>query len=135
MIGDAATDDGQVPLTVCDWEMCRIGIGATDVGQFLAEATLLDRFRPTNKGLAKAFFDAYRRHYNGTGDGPMTGEYMRRIGVHAGVHLGFWPTHVKWAGDEETLEVVKLGLRIVAAARDESQAPQAWTALIGVAAP
>jgi hypothetical protein len=41
-------------LTVVDWEMVRRGCGATDVGQFAAEAWLLDRFRG-GRGLLRAF--------------------------------------------------------------------------------
>ncbi|TKA74198.1 hypothetical protein B0A49_06222 [Cryomyces minteri] len=43
---------------VVDWELVRRGCGATDVGQFAAEAYLLDRFCG-NRGLCAAFLDAY----------------------------------------------------------------------------
>lgn len=46
-------------LTVVDWEMVRRGCGATDVGQFAAEASLLDRFRG-GRGLMGAFLAGHQ---------------------------------------------------------------------------
>lgn len=116
--------------TVVDWEMVRRGCGATDVGQFLAEAFLLDRFRSPSKNLAIAFYESYLKHYGDTGVATLSTEYLRRIGVHCGLHLGFWPTFVKWAGDEETKKVVNLGLRMITAALDETHSSQAWYELL-----
>lgn len=50
--------DKDAKLTVVDWEMTRRGTSATDVGQFAAEAFLLDRFRG-GRGLLRAFLNAY----------------------------------------------------------------------------
>ena len=147
-----------VPLTIVDWEMTRRGTGATDVGQFLAEAFLLDRFRLQNKGLAEAFFASYMSHATGRSNAAPTSSFIRRIGVHCGVHLGepcpcrlsilicttsktinmltsiigFWPTYVKWTDEEKTKQIVQLGLRVIGIARDPSQDPRAWTALLGL---
>ena len=83
--GNILVGSGQ-KLTVVDWEMVRRGCGATDVGQFAAEAWLLDRFRG-GKGLLPAFLSAYRetaQHKEGlssdeTGK-PMT-EFFQRVAI------------------------------------------------------
>jgi hypothetical protein len=49
-------------LTVLDWEMSRRGNGATDVGQFAAEAWLLDTFRG-GRGLLRAFLSGYAEEW------------------------------------------------------------------------
>jgi aminoglycoside phosphotransferase (APT) family kinase protein len=110
-------DDSEEPrLTVIDWEMSRRGNGATDVGQFAAEAWLLDRFRG-NKGLTNAFLKAYAATRQ------IRDEDRVRVAAHFGTHLAYWPTQVQWVqwgNNEETTECVKLGVEIMerAMARD-----------------
>ena len=89
-------------LTIVDWEMVRRGCGATDVGQFAAEAYLLDRFRG-NRGLLSAFLSGYRQL------GELAAQFVQRAAIHMGVHLAFWPTVVPWGSSEETKECVVLG--------------------------
>jgi aminoglycoside phosphotransferase (APT) family kinase protein len=89
-------------LTIVDWEMCRRGNGATDVGQFAAEAWLLDRFRG-GMGLLDAFLRAYIKERR------LGKEDCGRVAVHFGTHIGFWPTVVDWANEEDTKEVVRIG--------------------------
>lgn len=89
-------------LTIVDWEMCRRGNGATDVGQFAAEAWLLDRFRG-GRGLLDVFLRAYVKERR------LGKEDCRRVAVHFGIHIGFWPTVVDWASEEDTKEVVRIG--------------------------
>ncbi|KAI4137521.1 MAG: hypothetical protein L6R39_007235 [Caloplaca ligustica] len=106
---DGEDDDKEIKLAVVDWEMCRRGCGATDVAQFAAEAYLLDRCRG-GKGMKDAFLRGYRERAEELGvDLRAQGEFVRRVAVHMGVHLGYWPTRVKWAGEEETKEIVALG--------------------------
>ena len=89
-------------LTVVDWEMTRRGNGATDVGQFAAEAFLLDRFCG-GRGLMPAFIEAYRDTT------AISKDFAERIAVNFGTHLAFWPSYVEWGTEEETFEVVSLG--------------------------
>lgn len=89
-------------LTVVDWEMCRRGNGVTDVGQFAAEAWLLDRFRG-GRGLLDAFLRAY------VTERKLGKEDCRRVAVHFGTHIGFWPTVVDWTSKEDTKELVRIG--------------------------
>lgn len=62
-------------MAVVDWEMVRRGCGATDAGQFAAEAWLLERFHG-EKGLLGAFLGGNRdggREEGGVGRGKGVG--------------------------------------------------------------
>lgn len=100
-------------LTVVDWEMVRRGCGATDIGQFAAEAWLLDRFRG-GRGLLRAFLAGYAAV-----TGPLERAFVRRVAVHWGVHVAYWPTMVEWGTRAETAELVKVGLKVIELAMDE----------------
>jgi Ser/Thr protein kinase RdoA (MazF antagonist) len=96
-----------VDLTVVDWELVRRGTSATDVGQFAAEAFLLDRFRG-GRGLLSAFLHAYvvaREHTEALGKA-----WLTRVVVHWAVHIAFWPTMVTWSNEEETKILVDVGV-------------------------
>ena len=97
--------DGE-KMTVVDWEMVRRGNGATDVGQFSAEAYLLDRFKG-GRGLLNAFLSGYRTQMK------LEERFIQRIAVHMGVHLAFWPTRVPWGNEKETKEVVESGVKLM----------------------
>ena len=103
--GNVLVND-QGRLTMVDWEMVRRGCGATDVGQFAAEAHLLDRFRG-GKGLRAAFLQGYG------GSGELEDGFLRRIAIHMGVHLTFWPTRVSWGREHETKEIMKAGCELM----------------------
>lgn len=118
LISDHAEAENQV-LMVVDWEMVRTGNGATDVGQFAAEAWLLDRFHG-GKGLFDAFLNGY---LNG---GKLGHESAVKVAVQFGTHLGFWPTIVEWCSNEETKEVIAVGYGILKAVCDEN-----WQGLRG----
>lgn len=79
-LGNVLVSDSS--LTVVDWEMARRGCGATDVGQFAAEAYLLDHFHGV-RGLLAAFLKGYRL----AGDPEDT--FFQRAAIHMGVHLAF----------------------------------------------
>jgi len=93
-------------LTVLDWEMSRRGHGATDVGQFAAEAWLLDTFRG-GRGLLTAFLSAYAEEVGHR----MTLMFAKRAGVHMGVHLAYWPSMVvpAWADEAGTIGILEFG--------------------------
>ena len=105
-------------LTVVDWEMVRRGCGATDVGQFAAEAWLLDRFRG-GRGLLPAFLSSYRetaKHKEGLSSyetGRPMAEFFRRVAIQLGTHLAFWPTRVSWGTEDETRDVVSQGFEVL----------------------
>jgi 5-methylthioribose kinase len=83
-LSDAAADG--VTIGIIDWEAARMGNGVTDVGQFAAEAWLLDEFRG-GRGLQNAFLEAYVREKGSLEKGDVV-----RIAVHFGMHVTFWPT-------------------------------------------
>jgi aminoglycoside phosphotransferase (APT) family kinase protein len=95
-------------LTVVDWEMTRNGFGVTDIGQFSAEAWLLDRFRG-DRGLLDAFLKGYLAERGA----PLGREEQRRVAIHFGTHIAYWPTRVEWGTKEETKDVVKIGVEML----------------------
>ena len=105
-------------LMVVDWEMVRRGCGATDVGQFAAEAYFLDRFRG-NRGLLSAFLSGYKQARK------LEDNFIKRVAVHMGVHMAFWPTVVHWGSSEETKELVVMGNDIMRQANEDN-----WNALL-----
>ena len=107
--------NNQRRLKTVDWEMVRRGCGATDVGQFAAEAHLLDHFRG-GRGLRAAFLKGYRA------SGELDSRFLKRVAIHMGVHLAFWPTRVSWGTGNETKEIVEVGCNLMrqAVGEDES---------------
>lgn len=101
-------------LTVVDWEMVRRGCGATDVGQFAAEAHLLEHFRGCS-WLRTAFLGRYGWSRD------LDDRFMRRVAIHMGVHLAFWPTRVSWGTEKETKEIVEAGCKLMRQALDEDE--------------
>ena len=109
-------------LKIVDWEMVRRGCGATDVGQFAAEAHLLDHFRG-GRGLRGAFLKGYRA------SGELDRRFIKRVAIHMGVHLAFWPTRVSWGTDQETKEIVDVGCILMRQALGEDECWLAGTLL------
>lgn len=109
-------------LTVVDFEMVRRGHNATDVGQFAAEAFLMDRFRG-QRGLLESFLKSYietrERNSNKVGK-----SWLKRMIIHFGVHIAFWPTRVPHTDEEGTRELVSIGVSILEAAIAED-----WVAI------
>jgi thiamine kinase-like enzyme len=121
----ATSNTSNVPtLTIVDWEMSRLGTSATDVGQFAAEAFLLDTFSG-NRGLRKSFLDTYAAACKGYGNGKAIDKrWVQRVAVHWAVHIAYWPTQVQWTDEQGTRELVDLGIRVLQAALNEE-----WTTL------
>jgi hypothetical protein len=80
-----ASPEKEVKIAIIDWEAARLGNGVTDVGQFAAEAWMLDRFRG-GRGLQAAFLGGYVsvREFGR--------EDRERVAVHFGMHIAFWST-------------------------------------------
>ena len=113
---------GDQGLTIVDWEMVRRGCGATDVGQFAAEAYLLDKFYG-NRGLQSAFLSGYKQAQD------LEDDFIKRVQVHMGVHLAFWPTVVQWASHEETEKVLLMGYEMISDASGDN-----WKGLLKLGA-
>jgi Ser/Thr protein kinase RdoA (MazF antagonist) len=110
--GNVLVKTSPLRLTIVDWEMTRRGNGATDVGQFSAEAWLLDRFRG-GKGLLRAFLNGYVAEM----EQGCSREDAQRAAIHFGTHLAYWPTRVVWGNHDETVECVRLGVEYLTKAK------------------
>lgn len=108
-------------LTIVDWEMVRRGNSATDVGQFAAEAFLLDRFKG-GRGLLAVFLKTYLLARNSdTGSNSKPGKtWLKRFVVQWAVHIAFWPTGVVWTDKEGTQRLVDLGVGVMKAVLDDN---------------
>jgi Ser/Thr protein kinase RdoA (MazF antagonist) len=115
-------DGKDVELTIVDWEMTRRGTSATDVAQFAAEAFLLDRFHD-EKGLLITFLKTYVAAREEAGSN-LNREWLRRVAVHWGTHVAFWPTRVEWTDKAGTQKLVDIGVKLLKAVVDED-----WDAL------
>lgn len=93
------SEDGRV-MTVGDWEMVRRGNGATDIGQFAAEAYLLDRFRG-GRGLLNAFVRAYKEKIK------IDRGFAVRVAIYCATHLIYWPRSIYWVDKDETIKLAK----------------------------
>ena len=95
--------------------------GEIYVGQFSAEAFLHDRFRG-GRGLLPAFLNAYvtAREKAGNGGSEVMGkQWLKRMAIHWGVHIAFWPTRVEWTDKKGTQKLVGIGFGILQAAVDD----------------
>lgn len=125
-------------LTVIDWELVRVGSSSTDVGQFAAEAFMLDRFCG-NKGLRSAFLQAY--YHARTCDSPSAvfqqksrlNKWMTRAAVHFAAHLAFWPSRqAHWANKEDTKSLFDLAFGILRDAASSKPDAGIWELFEGV---
>ncbi|KAL1608221.1 hypothetical protein SLS60_003160 [Paraconiothyrium brasiliense] len=118
----------KVELTIVDWEMTRRGTSATDLAQFCAESFLLDRFCG-NRGLLSAVLNAYlsnRLSLSSTHPFPDK-QWFRRLAIHWGVHVAFWPTRVEWTDRAGTQDLVVVGKEVLKAATESK-----WEVLFGL---
>lgn len=108
-------NQGLINLKVIDWEMVRIGNSATDVGQFAAEAFLLDRSCGHTDGLRGAFIRGYlKTSAVKNGSRQIMYSWMTRVAIHFAVHIGFWPTRKNhWTRSEDTRALVDLAAMIL----------------------
>lgn len=45
--------------------------------------------------------------------------FIKRVAIHFGTHLAFWPTVVQWTDEEGTKQIVRLGATVLQRAIDE----------------
>lgn len=94
-------------LTVIDWEIARLGNGALDVGQFAAQAWLLDRFG--SRGLMDAFLKSYMNVR------PLSQKDKIRLTVHFAVHVAFYAPTGQWTDESGTKLVVDMAAEVMQA--------------------
>jgi 5-methylthioribose kinase len=94
-------------LWILDWEMCRYGFAATDVGVFAGESYWLSKFRDFNsaEALRRSFLIAYAKMVSKVD--------VARVAIQMGTHWVAWTKMVGWGSDEETEECVKKGVEYI----------------------
>jgi hypothetical protein len=108
-----SSTENPAQMIIVDWEMVRRGTSATDVGQFAAEAFLLDRFRG-GRGLLAAFLTSYATTREAF-DVKLGRSWLKRVAVHWAVHIAFWPTRVPWTDQVGTDELTGIGVNVLTA--------------------
>jgi 5-methylthioribose kinase len=117
MQANNSSAENPVQMTIVDWEMVRRGTSATDVGQFAAEAFLLDRFRG-GRGLLAAFLTSYATTREAF-DVRLGRSWLKRVVVHWAVHVAFWPTRVPWTDQIGTDELMGIGVDVLTAVLED----------------
>ncbi|KAF3042228.1 hypothetical protein E8E12_009898 [Didymella heteroderae] len=124
-------------LTVVDWELARIGNSATDIGQFAAEAMILDLVNNNHheEGLCAAFMRAYfKTSAVDIGSKESLYAWMTQIAIHYAVHLIVWPHRkVHWAPKEESATLAVHGLSVLENAFSTAPDIKTWTVFSGLA--
>ena len=115
----ASSSSSSPGLTVIDWELTRVGNGATDVGQFAAEAWLLDTFAASRhsggapdvaagRGLVGAFLKAY------LGERRLGDEDKIRVAAQFGTLMVYYPSILSYPdGGRQPAEMVKVGIEML----------------------
>lgn len=123
-------------LTVVDWELTRIGNSATDIGQFAAEATILDLVNNNNreKGLCATFIRAYfKTSAVEIGSKETLYGWMTQIAVHYAVHLIVWPCQgVHWAPQDAVAKLAVHGLSVLYSAFSRAPDVRTWGLFAGL---
>jgi len=123
-------------LTVMDWELTRIGNSATDIGQFAAEATILDLVNKNDhdEGLCATFMRAYfKTSAVGNGSNETLYGWMTQIAVHYAVHLIVWPCQsVHWAPQKEVAILAIHGLTVLKNAFSQTPDIRTWGLFAGL---
>lgn len=107
IVNDTDSSQHVMDLTIVDWEICRRGVPATDVAQFVAEAYLLDRFSKSSHGLAKVFLETYISIYE------LADDFWERFLVHWATHVIFWPTFIHWMDNDEHKQLAEFAVSLI----------------------
>ncbi|KAF9271617.1 hypothetical protein BGZ88_005847 [Linnemannia elongata] len=98
---DSATGEGNEitikSIYIVDWEMSRYGPAAMDLGQFIAEAFSLNKYRHPCEELMTSFLEAYCRIY---GDRLTTTDLKTAV-IHCGAHLMSWTPYTGWFKEDD----------------------------------
>jgi hypothetical protein len=113
VVADSNPGHSSPELTIIDWGLTRIGNGATDVGQFIAESWILETFNDApdwfgHRGLAKAFLTAYLAERS------LNAEDWLRVAVQFGTLVAYLPSVVPYPpGSHQPTEMVRIGNEIL----------------------
>ncbi|GJJ69673.1 hypothetical protein EMPS_02021 [Entomortierella parvispora] len=84
-------------IFIVDWEMSRYAPAAMDLGQFVAEAFSLNKYRYPCEELMTSFLEAYCKFY---GDRLTTTDLKTAV-IHCGGHLMAWTPYTGWFKDDD----------------------------------
>ncbi|KAG0093340.1 hypothetical protein BGZ93_004494 [Podila epicladia] len=98
---DSATGEGNEitikRMYIVDWEISRYAPAAMDLGQFIAEAFSLNKYRHPCEELMTSFLEAYCKIY---GDRLTTTDLKTAV-IHCGGHLMSWTPYTGWFKEDE----------------------------------
>ncbi|KAK5820652.1 kinase-like domain-containing protein [Linnemannia elongata] len=98
---DSATGEGNEitikSIYIVDWEMSRYGPATMDLGQFIAEAFSLNKYRHPCEELMTSFLEAYCKIY---GDRLTTTDLKTAV-IHCGAHLMSWTPYTGWFKEDD----------------------------------
>ncbi|KAF9995007.1 hypothetical protein BGZ80_007631 [Entomortierella chlamydospora] len=115
---DTATGEGNEitikHIYIVDWEMSRYAPAAMDLGQFIAEAFSLNKYRHPCEELMTSFLEAYCNIY---GDRLTTTDLKTAV-IHCGGHLMSWTPYTGWFKEDEshdakTKEITLIGAEFI----------------------
>ncbi|KAF9426814.1 hypothetical protein BGZ94_005972 [Podila epigama] len=118
MLIDTTTGEGNdislKHLFIVDWELSRYGPAAMDVGQFMAEALSLNKYRHPCEELSTGFLEAYCKTY---GDRLTTTDLKTAI-IHCGGHFISWTAFTGWFKEDDdhqakTREIMLIGVEYI----------------------
>ncbi|KAK3823380.1 MAG: kinase-like domain-containing protein [Benniella sp.] len=101
-------------MYIVDWEMSRYAPAAMDLGQFVAEAFSLNKYRHPCEEMMTSFLEAYCRIY---GDRLTTTDLKTAV-IHCGGHLMAWTPYTGWfkeddAHDAKAKEITLIGAEFI----------------------
>lgn len=108
-------EDAVKKIYVLDWELSKAGAAAMDVGRFVAEMSLVAKFRDSYKDqadcLTRGFVAGYNDALGLNGAGMGWGSRMKRdVIIHVGAHFVTWTPRTGWKGDAKVRETVVEGV-------------------------
>ncbi|KAF9316492.1 hypothetical protein BGZ91_005543 [Linnemannia elongata] len=112
---DSATGEGNEitikSIYIVDWEMSRYGPAAMDLGQFIAEAFSLNKYRHPCEELMTSFLEAYCKIY---GDRLTTTDLKTAV-IHCGAHLMSWTPYTGWFKEDDDHEAKSKEITLIGA--------------------
>jgi len=91
--------------------MSRYGPAAMDLGQFIAEAFSLNKYRHPCEELMTSFLEAYCKIY---GDRLTTTDLKTAV-IHCGGHLMAWTPYTGWFKQDEDLDAKAKEITLIGA--------------------
>ena len=94
-------------LVILDWELAKLGISAADIGQFAAEAHLLQRYAQDHKpgkALVSSFIKSYETASRGDPTIYTTLFNPDEIAACAAAHMAVWGVVGQWNVEDSVKE-------------------------------